>query len=59
MQRLALCALLAHSAAAVRRGDPAPLFAGENYDGAPVTLESAAGPKGLVLWFYPKAGTGG
>ena len=58
MQRVALCALLAR-ATAVRRGDTAPVFAGENYDGAPVTLESASGPKGLVLWFYPKADTGG
>ena len=42
-----------------RRGDAAPAFAGENYDGQQVTLASATGPKGLVLWFYPKAGTGG
>lgn len=58
MHRVALCALLA-TATAVRRGDTAPVFAGEKNDGAPVTLESASGPKGLVLWFYPKAGTGG
>ena len=57
---LALYALLlAPAAAALRRGDAAPAFVGENYDGEQVTLASATGPKGLVLWFYPKAGTGG
>ena len=59
MHRLALCVLLAPAAAALRRGDAAPAFVGENYDGSSVTLASATGPKGLVLWFYPKAGTGG
>ena len=59
-RRLALYALLlAPAAAALRRGDAAPAFVGENYDGQQVTLASATGPKGLVLWFYPKAGTGG
>ena len=59
-RRLALYALLlAPAAAALRRGDAAPAFVGENYDGQRVTLASATGPKGLVLWFYPKAGTGG
>ena len=58
MHRLALCVLLA-PAAALRSGDAAPAFVGENYDGSSVTLASATGPKGLVLWFYPKAGTGG
>ena len=59
-RRLALYALLlAPAAAAPRRGDAAPSFVGENYDGQQVTLASATGPKGLVLWFYPKAGTGG
>ena len=48
-----------HGAAALRSGDAAPAFVGENYDGQQVTLASATGPKGLVLWFYPKAGTGG
>ena len=57
---LALYALLlAPAAAALRRGDAAPAFVGENYDGQQVTLASATGSKGLVLWFYPKAGTGG
>ena len=59
-RRLALYALLlAPAAAALGRGDAAPAFVGENYDGSSVTLASATGPKGLVLWFYPKAGTGG
>ena len=53
-----LCVLPAPAAAAVR-GDAAPAFVGQNYDGSSVTLASATGPKGLVLWFYPKAGTGG
>ena len=60
MHRFALCVLLAPAAAAaLRRGDAAPAFVGENYDGQQVTLASATGSKGLVLWFYPKAGTGG
>ena len=59
MHRFALCVLLAPAAAALRSGDAAPAFVGENYDGSSVTLASATGPKGLVLWFYPKAGTGG
>ena len=59
MHRFALCVLLAPAAAALRSGDAAPAFVGENYDGQQVTLASATGPKGLVLWFYPKAGTGG
>ena len=54
-----LCVLLAPTVTALHRGDAAPAFAGENYDGQQVTLASATGPKGLVLWFYPKAGTGG
>ena len=59
-RRLALYALLlAPAAAALGRGDAAPAFVGENYDGSSVTLASATGSKGLVLWFYPKAGTGG
>ena len=59
MHRLALCVLLAPTVTALHRGDAAPAFVGENYDGQQVTLASATGPKGLVLWFYPKAGTGG
>ena len=59
MHRLALCVLLAPTVSALHRGDAAPAFAGENYDGSSVTLASATGSKGLVLWFYPKAGTGG
>ena len=58
MHRFALCVLLA-PVVALRRGDAAPAFVGENYDGSSVTLASATGSKGLVLWFYPKAGTGG
>ena len=58
MHRLALCVLLA-PVTALHRGDAAPAFVGENYDGSSVTLASATGLKGLVLWFYPKAGTGG
>ena len=58
MHRFALCVLLA-PVVALRRGDAAPAFVGENYDGQLVTLASATGSKGLVLWFYPKAGTGG
>ena len=59
MHRLLLCVLLAPAVTALQRGDAAPSFVGENYDGSSVTLASATGSKGLVLWFYPKAGTGG
>ncbi len=59
-RRVALYALLlAPTVTALHRGDAAPAFVGENYDGQQVTLASATGSKGLVLWFYPKAGTGG
>ena len=59
-RRVALYALLlAPTVTALHRGDTAPAFVGENYDGQQVTLASATGSKGLVLWFYPKAGTGG
>ena len=52
-RRLALYALLlAPTVTALHRGDAAPAFVGENYDGQQVTLASATGPEGprpLVL----------
>jgi len=55
---------LAHAASGAAaqtlgQGSRAPAFAGTNFDGSEVTLVSASGAKGLVLWFFPKAGTGG
>ena len=39
-------------------GDPAPDFSATSHTGATVTLKDYAG-KRLILWFYPRAGTGG
>ena len=42
----------------LRVGDPAPDFSATSHTGATVTLKDYAG-KRLILWFYPRAGTGG
>lgn len=39
-------------------GTPAPEFTVPAHDGSMVTLSAFRGKK-VVLWFYPKAGTGG
>ena len=39
-------------------GDPAPDFSAFDQNGRPVRLNDFRGKK-LVLWFYPKANTGG
>jgi len=42
----------------LRVGDPAPDFSAVSHDGKSVSLEDYRGKK-LMLWFYPRAGTGG
>lgn len=39
-------------------GDAAPAFSATAHSGATVSLKDFAGKK-LVLWFYPRASTGG
>jgi len=39
-------------------GSPAPDFTATVHDGSSVSLRDFRGKK-VVLWFYPKAGTGG
>lgn len=39
-------------------GQPAPDFTVPDHEGNPVSLADFAGRK-LVIWFYPKASTGG
>jgi thioredoxin-dependent peroxiredoxin len=41
----------------LREGDKAPAVTGTSYDGSTVDLEAPGRP--TVLWFYPKASTGG
>ena len=53
---LVLTALAAGGALKV--GDPAPDFTATSHTGATVSLKDYAG-KRLILWFYPRAGTGG
>lgn len=57
---VALAASAAVQASGLSVGDPAPSFSGIAHDGRVVDLSTAqkAG-SGMVLWFYPKAGTGG
>ena len=51
---------LAASANGVTVGAPAPAFSGIAHDGRVVDLSTAkAAQNGLIIWFYPKAGTGG
>lgn len=61
MWRLApLFASAIMSADGVTVGEEAPYFAGSSYDGTAVDLSTAAAQeKGLIIWFYPRAGTGG
>ena len=42
----------------LRVGDPAPDFSATSHTGKTVTLKDYAGQK-LMLWFYPRASTGG
>ena len=49
---------LATASSALRIGDPAPEFAVTSHTGAKVALKDYAGKK-VMLWFYPRASTGG
>jgi peroxiredoxin Q/BCP len=40
-------------------GDPAPAFTLEAHDGRSVSLKDFTGKRDVVLFFYPKANTGG
>ena len=57
-RRLALLLAVSSSALALQVGDPAPDFSATSHTGATVSLKDYAGKK-LVLWFYPRASTGG
>ena len=59
MHSLVLAAALAASPLApLRVGDPAPDFTATSHTGATVSIKDYKGQK-LLLWFYPRAGTGG
>ena len=55
---LLVLAALATASSALRIGDPAPEFAVTSHTGAKVALKDYAGKK-VMLWFYPRASTGG
>ena len=56
---LFVCALAATTGLApLKVGDPAPDFAATSHTGARVSLKDYAGKK-VMLWFYPRASTGG
>jgi cytochrome oxidase Cu insertion factor (SCO1/SenC/PrrC family) len=44
---------------ALKVGAPAPDFSAKDHNGNPVALKDFKGKKHVVLWFYPKANTGG
>jgi peroxiredoxin len=54
---LACAGLLA--AQEIKVGAPAPDVTGTDHNGNSVSLKSFKGKKHVVLWFYPKANTGG
>lgn len=59
MRALALALTVVAAQASVSMiGSPAPAFTGTTHTGASLSLADYQG-KGLVIWFYPKAGTGG
>ena len=55
---LLVLAALATASSALRIGDPAPEFAVTSHTGTKVALKDYAGKK-VMLWFYPRASTGG
>ena len=55
---LAALALGAPTTGVLQVGDQAPDFSAKTHTGAHVTLKDFAGKK-LIIWFYPRAGTGG
>lgn len=51
---------LVAAAGALSVGDVAPAFSGTSFDGRTIDLSYAKQTeKGLIIWFYPRAGTGG
>ena len=42
----------------LKKGDKAPSFLLENYDGNQVSLDQFKG-KNIIIWFFPKASTPG
>ena len=54
----AVAAVATIGAMALRAGEPAPDFSVVSHTGATVKLSDYAGKK-VVLWFYPRASTGG
>ena len=54
----AVVALVSARPTQLRVGDPAPDFTATSHTGANVSLKDYQGKK-LVLWFYPRASTGG
>ena len=54
----AVAAVAAPTKTHLRVGDPAPDFSATSHTGASVSLKDYAGKK-LMLWFYPRASTGG
>ena len=50
--------LITLALAALRVGDPAPDFTATSHTGGTVSLKDYAGKK-VMLWFYPRASTGG
>ena len=54
----AVAAVATMGALALRAGEPAPDFSVVSHTGATVKLSDYAGKK-VVLWFYPRASTGG
>jgi peroxiredoxin len=47
------------SGAAMGIGSPAPEFTAVTHTGASFSLSDYRGKCGVVMWFFPKAGTGG
>jgi peroxiredoxin Q/BCP len=47
------------AAAGPKVGDKAPEFTAKDQDGKDVSLKDFAGKKAVILWFFPKAMTGG
>ncbi len=55
---LILAAVARPATAALRVGDVAPDFTVTSHTGTPVSLSEYRGRK-VILWFYPRASTGG
>lgn len=53
-----LLTLMLATGAALNIGDPAPDFTATSHTGSTVSLKDYSGKK-ILLWFYPRASTGG